>query len=174
MIVSYPNNPTTAVAPDWFYEKLIAFAQKYDIIVLHDNAYSELVFDGKTCGSFLRFPGAMDVGVEFNSLSKTYGMAGARVGFCVGNQQVVSMLKKLKSNLDYGMFLPIQRAAVEAITGEQSCVKRTCAAYEKRRDFCGNSLKSSAGILKSRLPQCLSGHRFPKNMEWTINALHWT
>lgn len=135
MIVSYPNNPTTAVAPDWFYEKLIAFAQKYNIIVLHDNAYSELVFDGKTCGSFLRFPGAMDVGVEFNSLSKTYGMAGARVGFCVGNQQVVSMLKKLKSNLDYGMFLPIQRAAVEAITGEQSCVQRTCAAYEKRRDF---------------------------------------
>lgn len=138
MVASYPNNPTTATAPDWFYEKLIAFAKKYDIIVLHDNAYSELVFDGKTCGSFLRFPGAAEVGVEFNSLSKTYGMAGARVGFCVGNAQVVSMLKTLKSNLDYGMFLPIQRAAIAAITGDQSCVGRTRAAYEKRRDvLCG-------------------------------------
>lgn len=135
MVVSYPNNPTAAVAPDWFYEKLIAFAKKYDIIVLHDNAYSELVFDGKICGSFLRFPGAAEVGVEFNSLSKTYGMAGARVGFCVGNEQVVSMLKQLKSNMDYGMFLPIQKAAAEAITGDQSCVVRTRAAYEKRRDI---------------------------------------
>lgn len=86
IIVSYPNNPTTAMAPDWFYEKLIAFAKKYDIIVLHDNAYSELVFDGVQCGSFLRFPQAKAVGVEFNSLSKTYGLAGARIGFCVGNQ----------------------------------------------------------------------------------------
>ncbi len=134
MVVSYPNNPTTALAPDWFYEKLIAFAKKYDIIVLHDNAYSELVFDGVHCGSFLRFPGAADVGVEFNSLSKTYGMAGARVGFCVGNAQIVKMLKTLKSNLDYGMFLPVQKAAAAAITGDQSCVERTRAAYEKRRD----------------------------------------
>lgn len=84
MVVSYPNNPTTAIAPDSFYRDLIAFAKKYDIIVLHDNAYSELVFDGETCGSFLRFEGARDVGVEFNSLSKTYGLAGARIGFCVG------------------------------------------------------------------------------------------
>ena len=85
MIVSYPNNPTAVLAPDSFYEELIAFAKKYDIIVLHDNAYSELVFDGRTCGSFLRFPGARGVGVEFTSLSKSYGLAGARVGFCVGN-----------------------------------------------------------------------------------------
>lgn len=135
MVVSYPNNPTAAVAPDWFYEKLIAFAKKYEIIVLHDNAYSELVFDGKTCGSFLQFPGAAEVGVEFNSLSKTYGMAGARVGFCVGNAQVIAQLKQLKSNLDYGMFLPIQQAAAEAITGDQTCVAHTRAAYEARRDF---------------------------------------
>ena len=80
MVVSYPNNPTTAVAPDSFYRELVAFAKKYDIIVLHDNTYSELVFDGKRCGSFLSYPGAIDVGVEFNSLSKTYGLAGARVG----------------------------------------------------------------------------------------------
>ncbi|MCI7262708.1 MAG: aminotransferase class I/II-fold pyridoxal phosphate-dependent enzyme [Clostridium sp.] len=134
MIVSYPNNPTTVMAPDSFYEELIAFAKKYDIIVLHDNAYSELVFDGKTCGSFLRFPGAKEVGVEFNSLSKTYGMAGARVGFCVGNPEVVAHLKMLKSNMDYGMFLPIQKAAIAAITGDQACVAETRAAYERRRD----------------------------------------
>lgn len=86
MVVSYPNNPTTALAPDSFYEELIAFAKKYDIIVIHDNAYSELVFDGESCGSFLQFPGAKEVGVEFNSLSKTYGLAGARIGFCLGNR----------------------------------------------------------------------------------------
>ena len=107
MVVSYPNNPTTALAPDRFYEELIDFAKTYDIIVLHDNAYSELVFDGKTAGSFLRFPGAKEVGVEFNSLSKTYGLAGARIGFCIGNPDVVAHLKLLKSNMDYGMFLPV-------------------------------------------------------------------
>ncbi len=135
MIVSYPNNPTTALAPDRFYEELIAFGKKYDIIILHDNAYSELVFDGNRCGSFLRFPGAMDIGVEFNSLSKTYGLAGARIGFCLGNPQVVSRLKLLKSNMDYGMFLPIQKAAIAAITGDQSCVESTRRAYQRRRDL---------------------------------------
>ncbi len=135
MVVSYPNNPTAVMAPDSFYQELIAFAKKYNIIVLHDNAYSELVFDGKSCGSFLRFPGAREVGVEFNSLSKTYGLAGARVGFCVGSREVVGRLKTLKSNMDYGMFLPIQKAAIAAITGDQSCVAATRAAYEKRRDL---------------------------------------
>lgn len=135
MVVSYPNNPTCALAPDSFYESLIAFAKKYDIIVIHDNAYSELVYDGNTCGSFLRFPGAMDVGVEFNSLSKTYGMAGARVGFCIGNKDVVGNLRTLKSNLDFGIFLPIQKAAVAAITGDQSCVEEVRNAYAQRRDY---------------------------------------
>ena len=134
MVVSYPNNPTTAMAPDSFYRDLIEFARKYDIIVLHDNAYSDLVFDGRTCGSFLRFEGAKEVGVEFNSLSKTYGLAGARIGFCIGNREVVSKVATLKSNLDYGMFLPIQ-AAVAAITGDQACVAETCAAYQRRRDL---------------------------------------
>ena len=134
MLVSYPNNPTAAMAPESFYHELIAFARKYDIIVLHDNAYSELVFDGRTWGSFLAMPGAREVGVEFNSLSKTYGLAGARIGFCLGNKQVVGHLKTLKSNMDYGMFLPIQAAAVEAITGDQSSVAETRAAYEERRN----------------------------------------
>ena len=134
MLVSYPNNPTAAMAPESFYHELVAFAKKYDIIVLHDNAYSEMVFDGRSWGSFLSIPGAKDVGVEFNSLSKTYGLAGARIGYCLGNSRVVSMLKTLKSNMDYGMFLPIQAAAVEAITGDQSVVAETRAAYERRRD----------------------------------------
>jgi len=134
MVVSYPNNPTTALAPDRFYHELIAFAKEYDIVVLHDNAYSELVYDGRTCGSFLRFPGAKEVGVEFNSLSKTYGLAGARIGFCIGNADVVGAVKNLKSNIDYGMFLPVQKAAIAAITGDQSCVAVTRAAYERRRD----------------------------------------
>lgn len=141
MIVSYPNNPTTVMAPDSFYEGLVAFAKKYDIIVLHDNAYSELVFDHKTCGSFLHYPGAKDVAVEFNSLSKTYGLAGARIGFCVGNREVVSHLKLLKSNMDYGMFLPLQQAALTAITGDQACVAETRAAYERRRDILCDGLK---------------------------------
>ena len=135
MIVSYPNNPTTAVAPDSFYEELIAFAKKYDIIVLHDNAYSELIFTDDHAGkSFLSYPGAKDVGVEFNSLSKTYGLAGGRIGFCIGNKDVVAMMIKLKSNMDYGMFKPLQKAAIAAITGDQQCVTTTREAYRARRD----------------------------------------
>lgn len=138
MLISYPNNPTTAMAPDDFYKELVAFAKKYDIIVLHDNAYSDLVYDGNSCGSFLSYPGAREVGVEFNSLSKNYGLAGARVGFCVGNEKIVSRLKILKSNMDYGMFLPVQKAAIAAITGDQTCVEITKKAYERRRDIlCG-------------------------------------
>lgn len=143
MLVSYPNNPTAAMAPESFYHEVVAFAKKYDIIVLHDNAYSELVFDGQSCGSFLSIPGAMEVGVEFNSLSKTYGLAGARIGFCIGNKDVVGMLKTLKSNMDYGMFLPIQAAAVEALTGTQAVVAETRAAYEHRRDvLCDGLIKA--------------------------------
>ena len=148
IIVSYPNNPTTAAAPDSFYNELIAFAKEYDIIVLHDNAYSDLVFDNKKGGSFLSYPGAKDVGVEFNSLSKTYGLAGARVGFCVGSKEVVSRLKILKSNLDYGMFIPIQKAAVAAITGDQSCVSRTREAYEMRRNILCDGFNSIGWNMK--------------------------
>ncbi len=142
MVVSYPNNPTASIAPPSFYRELVAFAKKYGIIVLHDNAYSELAFDGAKCGSFLQYDGAKDVGVEFNSLSKTYGLAGARIGFALGNQKVIGMLKALKSNLDYGMFLPIQRAAVAALTGPQDCVETTRRAYEERRDVLVDGLNA--------------------------------
>ena len=135
MIISYPNNPTGSTAPDWFYEELIAFAKKYDIMVLHDTAYSNLVFDGEEGRSFLYYEGAKDIGIEFNSFSKTYGMAGARIGICVGNEKIVEQLRILKSNIDYGMFLPIQKAAIAALTQDQSCVAETRMQYQKRRDM---------------------------------------
>lgn len=133
MIVSYPNNPTCGVANDEFYLKLIEFAKTYDIIVLHDNAYSELLFEGSG-KSFMSYPGAKEIGIEFNSLSKSYGLAGARIGFAIGNQEIIKQLKTLKSNMDYGMFIPVQLAAIEAITGDQQCVEQTRSAYRKRRD----------------------------------------
>ena len=101
-----------------------------------------MVFDGKTCGSFLSYPGAKEIGVEFNSLSKTYGLAGARIGFCIGNKEVVKHLKMLKSNMDYGMFLPIQAAAIAALTGDQDCVYDTMKAYEARRDILCDGFRS--------------------------------
>lgn len=165
MVVSYPNNPTAVMASDSFYEELVAFAKKYDIIVLHDNAYSELVFDGRHCGSFLQFPGAREVGVEFNSLSKTYGLAGARIGFCIGNKEVVSHLKTLKSNMDYGMFLPIQQAAIEAITGDQTCVSETRAAYEKRRDILCDGLRAIGWDMKKPEATMFVWARIPESYE---------
>lgn len=137
MIVSYPNNPTCGIANAEFYHELIAFAKKYDIMVLHDNAYSELLFEG-IGHSFLEFEGAMDVGIEFNSLSKTYGLAGARIGFALGNEKMIEKIKTLKSNMDYGMFLPIQKGAIAAIMGNQSCVETTREAYRHRRDLLVN------------------------------------
>lgn len=134
MLVSYPNNPTSAIAPDSFYRKLIAFAKKYDIMVLHDNVYSDLIFDGGKGKSFLSFEGAKDVGVELNSLSKQYGMAGARVGFCLGNSDICSAYKNLKGNIDLGSFLSIQRAAVATLMGNQDCVTEARRTYERRRD----------------------------------------
>lgn len=162
MILSYPNNPTTALAPDWFYEEVIAFAKKHELIVLHDNAYSELVFDGRTCGSFLGLPGAKEVGVEFNSLSKTYGLAGARIGFCVGNEEVVRHLKRLKSNLDYGMFYPIQYAAIAAITGDQGCVEAARAAYQRRRDALWESMEEIGWRMEKPLATMFVWAKLPK------------
>ena len=134
MIISYPNNPTGATAPDSFYEELIQFAKAHDIIVIHDTAYSNLVFDGEEGKSFLYYAGAKDIGIEFNSFSKTYGMAGARIGIYVGNAEIVGILRKLKSNIDYGMFLPIQKAAIAALTQDQSIVKETRETYQRRRN----------------------------------------
>ena len=119
MIVSYPNNPTATIAPREFYIKLVKFAKDNDIIVLHDNAYSELIFDGSIGESFLSIPGAKEVGVEFNSLSKTYNVTGCRIAFAVGNKEIIKALKTLKSHVDYGMFVPFQKVAIELLSWKQ-------------------------------------------------------
>ena len=138
IVVSYPLNPVCAVADDAFYEGLIAFAKKYNIMVLHDNAYADIVYGGRVGKSFLEYEGAKEVGVEFYSLSKTYNMTGMRVSFTVGNAQMIAQFKKVRSQIDYGIFPAIQLAAVAALTGPQDMVKEQCAEYESRnKALCG-------------------------------------
>jgi alanine-synthesizing transaminase len=146
LIISYPHNPTTEVVDLSFFEKIVAYAKEHDIMVIHDFAYADLVFDGYQAPSFLQAKGARDVGVEFFSLSKSYSMAGWRVGFCVGNPEIVAALKRIKSYLDYGIFQPIQIAAIIALNGEnekdfknnlkdrQACVNEIVETYRQRRD----------------------------------------
>lgn len=138
IVVSYPNNPTTAVADRAFYERLVTFAREYNIIVLHDNAYSDLMLNGKQGLSFLSIPGAKEVGIEFNSLSKTYNLTGMRVSFALGNREVIKRFRAFRSQIDYGMFYPIQAGAVAALTGPQDIVLRNREGYMARRDaLCG-------------------------------------
>lgn len=138
MVVSYPANPVCVTAPRSFYEKLVAFAERYQIIIVHDNAYSEIIFDGREGGSFLSVPGAKEVGIELNSLSKTYCLTGCRVSFVLGNREIVQKFATLRSQIDYGIFYPIQYAAIAALDGPQDGVARRRADYQLRRDaLCG-------------------------------------
>jgi LL-diaminopimelate aminotransferase len=132
--INYPNNPTGAVAGIDFFEKVVAFAKKHDIAVCHDAPYTEIAFDGYKPVSFLQARGAMDVGIEFHSLSKTYNMTGWRVGMAVGNAEIIDALKRIKSNIDSGIPQAIQRAAIEALSGSQQCVSDNMAIYQHRRD----------------------------------------
>jgi len=140
LILNYPNNPTTQVVDLAFFEEIVAFAKREDILIVHDLAYSEICFDGYQAPSFLQAKGAKDVGIEIYSLSKTYNMAGWRIGFAVGNRHVIGALAKLKSYYDYGIFTPVQVAAIEAIEGDQSCVNEQVEIYRKRRDVLVNGL----------------------------------
>ena len=142
MVVSYPLNPVAVTAPRAFYEELVAFAQRYDVVIVHDNAYSEIVFDGREGGSFLSIPGAKEVGVEYNSLSKTYNLTGARISFVVGNAQVVEKFRTLRSQVDYGIFLPVQMAAEAALNGPQDSVEAQRLQYQARRDALCGGLRS--------------------------------
>ncbi len=138
MIVSYPLNPVCKTAPDSFYEKLIPWAIKHNIIIIHDNAYSDIIYDGRIGKSILRIPQAKEIAVEFYSLSKSYNYTGARVSFLVGNSQIVANFRKLRSQIDYGTFLPVQYGAVAALTGPDDGVKAQCEEYQRRRDaLCG-------------------------------------
>ena len=134
LIISYPHNPTTEVVDIEFFEKIVDYAKENDIMIVHDLAYADLAFDGYEPPSFLQVKGAKDVGVEFFSLSKSYSMPGWRVGFCVGNSEIVGALGRIKSYLDYGIFQPIQIASIIALDGPQDCVKEICDTYKTRRD----------------------------------------
>jgi alanine-synthesizing transaminase len=134
LILSYPHNPTTQVVDLEFFQKIVDYAKQYNILVIHDFAYADLVFDGYQAPSFLQAEGAKDVGVEFFSLSKSYSMPGWRVGFCVGNRETVAALKRIKSYLDYGIFQPIQIAAIIALNGPHECVDQIRQTYKERRD----------------------------------------
>jgi alanine-synthesizing transaminase len=135
LIINFPHNPTTGVLDSLeFFRKVVDFAKENNVIVIHDLAYADLVFDGYKAPSFLQVPGAKDVGVEFYSLTKSYSMAGWRVGFCCGNKEIVGALIKIKSYLDYGMFQPIQIASIVALRGPQDCVEEIRQVYQHRRD----------------------------------------
>ena len=134
MIVSLPANPVGSVGSPELYAELVAFAKKYDILIIHDNAYSDIIFDGAVGNSFFNTPGAMDVGVEFFSLSKSFNVTGARISFLVGRRDVVAALRKLRSQIDFGMFFPIQKAAIACLNGPRDEVEAQRLKYQERRD----------------------------------------
>lgn len=134
MIVSLPANPVGSVGTPEIYEEIIAFAHEHDLLIVHDNAYSDIVFDGEPGGSFLQYPGALEVGVEFFSLSKSFNVTGARIGFLVGREDVVSAFAKLRSQIDFGMFFPIQKAAIACLNGPRDEVEAQRLKYQERRD----------------------------------------
>lgn len=134
MIVSLPANPVGSVGTPEVYEEIIAFAREHDLLIVHDNAYSDIVFDGEPGGSLLQYPGALEVGVEFFSLSKSFNVTGARIGFLVGREDVVSAFAKLRSQIDFGMFFPIQKAAIACLNGPRDEVEAQRLKYQERRD----------------------------------------
>lgn len=134
MIVSLPANPVGSVGTPEIYEEIIAFAREHDLLIVHDNAYSDIVFDGEPGGSFLQYPGALEVGVEFFSLSKSFNVTGARIGFLVGREDVISAFAKLRGQIDFGMFFPIQKAAIACLNGPRDEVEAQRLKYQERRD----------------------------------------
>lgn len=142
MIVSLPANPVGSVGNPALYEELVAFAKKYDILLIHDNAYSDIIFDGAEGRSLFNTPGAMDVGVEFFSLSKSFDVTGARISFLVGRPDMVAAFRRLRGQIDFGMFLPVQQAAIAALTGPLDMVKDQCQVYQQRRDALCGGLRS--------------------------------
>lgn len=142
MIVSLPANPVGSVGTPEVYEEIIAFAREHDLLIVHDNAYSDIVFDGEPGGSFLQYPGALEVGVEFFSLSKSFNVTGARIGFLVGREDVVSAFAKLRGQIDFGMFFPIQKAAIACLNGPRDEVEAQRLKYQERRDTLCDGLEN--------------------------------
>lgn len=165
MILSYPGNPVTAIADKSFFEKLVEFARKHNILVVHDFAYSELIFDNHPQLSFMSIEGAKEVGIEFNSLSKTFNMAGCRIGYVVGNPQALQILASLKSHMDYGVFLPIQKAAVAALTSDFSMLAEQKTIYEDRRNTLIEGLNQGGWEVKTTPATMFIWTKIPKG--WT-------
>lgn len=151
MFINYPNNPTGAVATEEFFQKVIAFAKENNIIIAHDAAYTEMGFHGYSPMSFMEVPGAKDVGIEFHSLSKTYNMTGWRLGFAVGNEEIISGFGQIKSNIDSGAFNAIQEAGIAALDGDQACVIEMQKIYEERLDVLISGLNKAG--LKAEAPK---------------------
>ena len=141
MVLSYPSNPVGASAPKELYVKMIEYAKKYNFAIINDNAYSDIIFDGREGFSFLSLPGAKEVGVEFFSLSKSFNVTGFRISFCIGNKSIVNALKLLRSQYDFGMAYPVQKAAIAALKGPRDNVKAQCMEYQRRRDALLNGLR---------------------------------
>ena len=142
MIVSLPANPVGSVGTPELYAQIIDFAREHDLLIVHDNAYSDITFDGPRGGSFLQYPGALEVGVEFFSLSKSFNVTGARIGFLVGRPDVVAAFSKLRSQIDFGMYLPLQKAAIAALTGPLDEVEHQRLMYQERRDALCDGLEA--------------------------------
>lgn len=149
LFMSYPNNPTTAVADLEFFSKAVEFAKARRMVLIHDLAYSDIVFDGYKAPSLLQVPGAKETAVEFHTLSKSYNMAGWRIGFAVGNPDILRSLSKTKGYIDFGLFKPIQYAAIAALSGGQNCVKKQVEIYRKRRDVMVEALRKAGWMVKS-------------------------
>ena len=178
LVVSYPLNPVCARADDAFYRELIDFAKKNQIIVVHDAAYADIAFGDEPYPSFLSFPGAKDIGVEFYSLSKTYNFTGARLAFLLGNERIVQALHTIRSQIDYGVFLPIQKAGIAALTGDQYGVKARCRAYQEMATqlteglaACGWPIKASQGtmFLWTKLP-----YGYKNSLQFTLDLMEQT
>lgn len=164
MILGFPSNPTAQCVELDFFEKVVALAKRYDVLVVHDLAYADIVYDGWKAPSIMQIPGARDVAVEFFTLSKSYNMAGWRIGFMVGNKTLVSALARIKSYHDYGTFTPLQVAAIAALEGDQQCVHEIAAQYKRRRDVLVKGCMKRAGWWKCRRRLCTSGQKFRSPM----------
>jgi len=148
LIINFPSNPTAQCVELPFFEKIVALAREHGIYVVHDLAYADIVFDGYKAPSILQVPGAKEVAVEFFTMSKSYNMAGWRVGFMVGNKELVSALARIKSYHDYGSFTPIQVASIAALEGPQACVREICEKYQKRRDVLARGLHEAGWVVQ--------------------------
>lgn len=148
MVLGFPSNPTAQCVELEFFERVVALAKQHNILVVHDLAYADITFDGWKAPSIMQVPGARDVAVEFFTMSKSYNMAGWRIGFMVGNAELVSALARIKSYHDYGSFTPVQVAAIAALEGDQSCVTEICAQYQRRRDVLVKGLHEAGWMVE--------------------------